>query len=443
MCVCILASMSAQEDRRETREILPSSSAVGAAVIAGVFLMALLTIHTESFFGDEGFHMAQLERFLAGNFSIHGELTMLPGYHAILFAAAWGTNLHSLNFFRFVTLIISLLSVAIFRAILRQTSTPWSGTRTLQYAFLPILFPFFILVYTDVASILFILLALFLHVRRQYALAALAGIVSMFMRQNNIVWLFFFFLLFIAEEWPCIIKMLPKPLRLLPRMRELRQKFTCRVRPPAFILAASVFALGALLFIAFVLWNHGIAIGDKSAHPFPAVHTGNIFFALFLSFFLFLPLHLRNVPDIVRGLRRSRFLWPAIVVLFLLYMLTFKNDHGYNQGWDSVFIRNRILMYMTGVAWLKAMAFVAIAWAFVSFSVTTLARRSYWLLYPITILYLLPSWLIEQRYYCIPFALFLLFRKSRSQAFETWFAGYGVVCTILLFIPIALRWFFL
>ncbi len=412
-------------------------------IIAVIFLMAFMAIHTQSYFGDEGYHFEQMRRFREGNFGMNEQLTMLPGYHWFVAGPMFLTGMHVLNFYRAITIILSLLSVAVFQAILRTLKSRASVPRTLQYAFIPILFPFFFFFYTDVPSLLLILVSILLTLRRQYVFAALVCIVSMAVRQNNIVWLFLAFSIFLWDEWPAFLRWLPHRVRRWKLLSELRVRFRARASTAMIISALLLFGIGFCLFGAFVVWNGGIAIGDSDSHPFPAIHTGNIFFALLLSFFIFLPLHISNSKTIIRRVISSNFLAPMTALLFLLYMMTFHNDHWYNQGWDSVFIRNRILMAMTYTPFLKILFFIPIGCAFLSFVVTPLARRSFWLLYPIVILSLLPSWLIEERYYFVPFALFLLFREERSERFEYLSAGYSMLCTVLLFIPVALRWFFL
>ena len=69
-----------------------------------------------------------------------------------------------------------------------------------------------------------------------------------------------------------------------------------------------------------------------------------------------------------------------------------------------------------------AVAYAAVAWTVLSLAVTPLVRPQYLLLYPFTVLFLVPSWLVEQRYTLIPFTLFLLMRRPASAPVElaTW-----------------------
>jgi alpha-1,2-glucosyltransferase len=407
------------------------------------FLLAFLSIRNYSFFGDEGAHFAQLSLYQSGQYGrVHESLTMLPGYHVVLGLLSALAGIHTLNFYRLVNIGFSLLSVAVFSKVLSIVHPKAGVARIAQYAFLPILFPYFFLLYTDAFSLLIVLLAFWALLRGRYAAAGIAGIASMAVRQNNVVWLLFFFLAFLWIELPGFLSMIPPRLRN-DRVRTFIAAHPTRVTSWTLLGGTAIFVLGFGLFVAFVVWNGGVAIGDKDKHPFPSFHLGNVYFCLFVAFFMFLPLHLANVRLIAGRLRSSRLLLPALVAFFLVYMLTFSNDHVYNQGLDSLFIHNRILAYFNQTLTLKALFFLPVACSFLSFAVTPLVRPFGVLLVPITVLYLLPSWLIEHRYYLIPFTLFLLLRMERSAWLENLSAAYSVVCAILLFTPVAMRWLLL
>ena len=49
---------------------------------------------------------------------------------------------------------------------------------------------------------------------------------------------------------------------------------------------------------------------------------------------------------------------------------------------------------------------------------TRLQRPEFRLLYPFSVLCLLPSWLVETRYYFVPYSLFVLFRSEASPRVE-------------------------
>ncbi|MDD4319099.1 MAG: hypothetical protein PHW10_02125 [Candidatus Peribacteraceae bacterium] len=424
----------------------PSRTILAEAAVlllfAGVLVASFFAVKDATYFGDEGFHFEQIELFLKGELRNTGAVTTIPGHHAFLALLSVLTGLRSLLFYRAVTLCLGILSVFVFHDIARRLEPRTALVRTAQYVFLPILFPFFFLLYTDVPSVLLSLLALRSLLRRRYAGSALWGILSITVRQNNIIWLGFLFALFLWREYGrTLLRPLPSALR-----RRLTP-YLPAAQPPLgrFRLAAGWFwfLLGFVLFAAFVVWNGGIAIGDKGAHPFPNLHLGNVYFLLFLLFFFFLPLHLFRMKEAAARLRTSRMLMPLLVVAFVVYMFTFVNTHGYNQDLYSVFLRNRILVYFNLSLLLKTAFFLPVGFALLSLAASPRKRTEFLLLLPLTVLYLLPSWLIEQRYYFVPFVFFLLFRAGLSRRQEWAQAAYSVLFTGVIYYIVATRYLFL
>jgi len=124
-------------------------------------------------------------------------------------------------------------------------------------------------------------------------------------------------------------------------------------------------------------------------------------------------------------------------------MFTFVNDHPYNNNWSSYYIRNKILIYFTSTVVLKTLFFIPIAYSILSISVTKLHRKSFYILYPTTLIYLFPSWLIEQRYYLIPFILFILFKKEESKFVEYLTITFYVLASAGIYLGIRNNFFFL
>ncbi len=402
--------------------------------------MGYFAIGNNGYFGDEGFHAERIRNFLAGNFDL-ATPSAAPGFHLTVWAFAAPFHQDSLQFFRGVSLIFGLLSVVVFHAARKTITATAAPARTIQYVFNPIVYPFLFFAYTDGFSLFLVLLAALLLLRRRYVLMMLAGIAAIIVRQNNILWFAFFFLLFFWQEIPAFLRFVPRWIRKkIPMVSDVR---VSRKIPWGVIAANIVFLIACALFVAFLKWNGGIALGDKEAHPFPSFHTGNIFFCLFLAFFFFLPLHIANIRPVMHRIATSRFLLPLLTLTFLIYVLSFFNTHFYNQGLDSVYLRNRILVYFTMTEWHRMIFFIPVGLTILSLTVTKLSRPEFYLFYPMTVVFLCLSWLIEQRYYMIPLSLFLLFREERSQTTENASALYELIFAMALFIPIVLLWFFL
>ena len=113
----------------------------------------------------------------------------LPTYHFLIAGIAKITNVTTLSGLRGYSFIFGLISIFAFLISARKLDPDFYDIRTVQYCFFPILFPYFFLLYTDVTSLLFILLMLYGFLRESYLWTGLFGIAGMLIRQNNIVWL--------------------------------------------------------------------------------------------------------------------------------------------------------------------------------------------------------------------------------------------------------------
>jgi alpha-1,2-glucosyltransferase len=140
---------------------------------------------------------------------------------------------------------------------------------------------------------------------------------------------------------------------------------------------------------------------------------------LLLFFFLFLPLNIQRFPEIVSYLKRHKLSWILIPALYAIYLLTFQPTHPYNQVGYVFFLRNRLLLFMNSTILWKSIFFIPMIYSVFALMVTKLKNRQYYWIYPASIVSLIPSWLIEQRYYLIPFSLFLLMREEGTPTTET------------------------
>ena len=109
----------------------------------------------------------------------------------------------------------------------------------------PILFSFFVFLYTDVAAMAFVLASVLAFKLRRNVLAGVMGMTGIAIRQSNVVWLVFLPALHLIETLTgngSLRMLAPEEWRTM-----LRQTW--------------IFLLGIGLFIAFVIWNGGVAIG--------------------------------------------------------------------------------------------------------------------------------------------------------------------------------------
>jgi hypothetical protein len=152
-------------------------------------------------------------------------------------------------------------------------------------------------------------------------------------------------------------------------------------------------------------------------HPL-VFRTGNLFFLLFVYSVVFLPIVLARAP----ANAAAAFARPQGVLLFALlfalYMFTFDSAHPYNNIAPQIWPRNAVLMAVASGLWLKLLFFVPIMLAALDLAADIRERP---ILIPVmlaSVAFLLPVWLIEQRYYIVSFALVLLFRSDAGRIVE-------------------------
>ena len=369
---------------------------------------------------DESFHFRQISRFINLDFKMEPGLNLIPGYHALVSLVLFVFHKSGAFSARFVSVGISALSIAVFYLLTRKIYVHPSLARTFQYTFLPILFPLFSLIYADVLALLLVLVAFYLVLLKRYSLAGFVGILSVLARTNNIAWLAFLYVFVYYENYGLEWRNFP---------RSLRQTW--------------IYWLGFGLFIIFLLMNKGIAISDRSVQPLFKFEPGNIYFLLFLFFWLLLPMNIANFPRILRLVRERRWIILEIMLFYLVFMFTFYNTHPLNQYYPDYYLRNKLLILVTNEPVLKSLFFIPIAYALLSLCVTALHEKRFYLLYPFTLISLVPFWLIEPRYYFVPLSLFILFKKEHSPWVEWLTVGFFIALSAVILYYMRIETFFI
>ena len=378
--------------------------------VIGVCFLAARTMEGRA---DESAHYAQIERYVAGNYATGLEtVAQAGGFHASATIFGRLTGNSTKENIRLFVLLISGATMLLFWSLVRSFEPQASTMRTLQFVFFPLLFPFWFLIYTDVYALLWLLLAILALTQDRVHVSGILMIVSVLVRQTYIVWLALLGLWTVTVAAP---------------LRQLATRGTS-------------FGIGAGLFLLFVVANGGVAIGDRGSNPDFVFHTENLLFMLLCFFAMFLPLILSTLPQVAR-------LPPALLVGVLLssvglYFGTFRVDHPNNIGLNY-FVRNALLETMTVSTSAGVVTSAAIALAVLSLCVIRLRQPVQYLIYPFAALSVMPSWLIEQRYYLPAFALFMLFRESASPRVERALLAVNVVMALSLFVGITEGWFFL
>jgi alpha-1,2-glucosyltransferase len=361
---------------------------------------------------DEGVHIPQIQYFLRGEFTVHPYLTTIPGYHGFVAMLLKLSSSSSVAAMRIASSLFSLAGASLFFAIRRSQGDSNALQSTAAFFFLPFLFPYYFLVYTDVLSLALVLGATLASLKQRHLLAAIAITASIMVRQNNVVWAGF---LPLVSLWPTIHADLWTPSRYW--------RGAIRVIAP--------YMLPVAIFIAYWIWNGSISLSSAltAYHPDASLHAGNIYFALFL-FALFFPYSMWSGARRLLSQRRTA---PWVLAIMLLFICFAKLRGSYDNVVtpDYYSVRNHFIAMVQHD--LPRRLFAAlVGLAACSIALTRFEHPSGVLIYPFTAFYLSSSWLIENRYAIIPFALWMALRKVDSQKAERYtLVGWIAVCLFL------------
>lgn len=424
--------------------LVPAALICGSALALGGFLMLPV-----GGLADETVHYPQirslLEAYPDGPWTLQPRLTTFPTYHALVASVLKLTGTSSLTAARAVELAISAVLLGVFAALAlrihRRRST--AARRVVQLAFLPILFPFFVLVYTDVLSLLLVLLAVLFADRPRPVLAPLTALAAVLVRQTNLVWVVLIALLHLSTVG-----------RRSRSPSGSSETAEAPGRWKTLAIHGTPYALLAVAAGGFMAWHGGLALGDPAAHPPGALHAANLYFFLFVLLGCFLPLHLPALGRVGVSLsaavhrRASRmklariaFTVVVIAIAFLLFTWSFEVSHPYNRFLGS--LRNRALDVFAHGRFGPLALFTTNVVAFLALAGTRLKRPVVYTLYPLTAVFLAAHWLVEQRYYFVPLALWLVYREEAPPWAERLQLLWGLALTAILHLGVVNRWFFL
>lgn len=407
---------------------LPANDVRNARVFAGAVALAWLVacvyaVTGAELRGDEYAHFPQLDRFVHGDWRVMRDaMTTVPAYHALVALLMNAFGVEELGAARAISGVAGLFAIGGFvrlrRAVLGRDD--WIGAA--QFALLPLMAPFVFLIYTDVASLAAVLWAAEASVRARHGRAALLLVVALAMRQNNICWLALFVAL---ATWPALHERGVASLRT--------------TLPPLwpYVLPCAVFA-------AYWLWNGSISFSPVQAalHPDASLHVGNLYLMLYCAALL-LPLHvLGGLRRYAVAVRERPLLLVLPAALIALFYAAFAVDHPYNLIENAVSWRNRVVQLVQRDAGFKFVFGAVATLAAVGLAWQPLADASARWLFPFAALFVSLSWLIEQRYYLIPFALFLAWRLPAPRRVElATLALWGILAVFLFWGMMSGSWY--
>ena len=367
-----------------------------ASVLAiGSIGYAVTLVESEHF--DETHHRIQIEKFMAGEWELSAKLAMFPTFHVLMAGICKVVGIQTVAGFQLISLLLGLPAVFIFFELVRHLPPKMRLIRSIQFMTIPVMFPFIFHVYTDWLSMAVVLGCLLFADRRCYQWAGLFAIAAIALRQNNILW---------AAMIAAMIY-----------VREFGWRFNvASLRWVAVNLW--LFALGALLLGVFIVLNGGVALAEKEFNPPFQLHTANILGCLFAIGLLLLPLHVANLPAMIRA--ASRHPLPILAILsagFAILFFTFADDYPLNWMFPDKVVNRVIISAGRSSIWATFFVLAGLL-VLASLSVTALRERSDYLIYPFMLLTVGMSWMVMSRYYMLPVALILALRRQGGWTTE-------------------------
>lgn len=385
-----------------------------ACSIAGVVLLgAILTWLYPDPIWDETYHWPAIRDLAAGRVDRALGLPMLPGFHALV-AGVVATTWTDFRIGRAAAVALSATTLVVFAALLKSLGRPTDGHALARFALQPLLVPFWALVYTDVAGVLAVLLALLFHFRRRPMLEGAAWLSGVLVRQPNVV-------------WPLIA--------VAGRIGRARDASAERPARPV-LPAMAALAIGVTVVVADAL------IPSAPIENRVAPNLGQLHMFLLAAAMLWLPIwwpHLvRNWRAVFEPQLTRPWVAAAGTAAVGLLALVFRNPHPWNA--DPAFLRNwplvalsrePILLFPAGVV------MIAFAAAHAHYVWTSAARRPLLTVFAVSALYIAPHALIDPRYFIVPVVLADLFTPytgTEARRLALWYAALatGVAAWVLL-----------
>ncbi|KII93695.1 glycosyltransferase family 59 protein [Plicaturopsis crispa FD-325 SS-3] len=414
-----------------------SSSATYYMIFCGVCVTILKEVNTivGKPYMDEPFHVPQAQAYCRGEYTTWDpKITTPPGLYIL------SLILHRVFLFKCtlpmlrLTTTLSLLVLPLFLTRLmsyhqrRRPPTSWFAPKpdAVVLAAFPIVWFFGFLYYTEVPSLVAVVATVVAASQGNHWIAGSLGLLSCFFRQTNIVWVLYAY----ASSQLIYLRFrraapgadaLPKlhdppapsatPYDLILAVKSVPKVLLDVV--PAFIPYAVVLTL----FANFIVWNGGIVLGDKSNH-IPSFHVPQLYYFLAFTTFFGWPVLVCGGDGGVQLLRevwrrmagsRIRALFTLVVAAAMGITVHFFTIHhpfllADNRHY-TFYVWRRVFMLHPAVPYLLIPAYIACAWAWflrVGRDQTVLQT----LILPVFVLpTLLPTPLLEPRYFLIPYVL--------------------------------------
>lgn len=374
-------------------------------LIFGIYFAVLLIFLTFLFnqidkivpepYMDEIFHIKQAHEYFKGNWrNWDPMITTPPGLYIISVLLLRGFRVEfNVNTLRLLNVIVGVGVFLTTVLINFSTKSSFPNERSLLVTLLPNLFIFFGLYYTDAGSVLLCLAAHYALIKKRTWLYLFTASLSLLFRQTNIIWVALFS---VADQ---ICREVGGDLNAFWKKKSL---YVNHFGLAGFLIG--IFAIGVFL-------NGGsVALGDKQSHS-PSLHLAQFFYCnttIAIFCWPFLRLKRLNASRIFSFLLISLLAFVAVQVGSIAhpYILA-DNRHWTNFIWRRA-LKHEIIRYLLVPIHSSAILLI---------SDCLIHRGLVWVLgyFTTCAIVLIPSPLIEPRYYILPLVFFLLNCRITSK----------------------------
>ncbi|KAJ2559244.1 glucosyltransferase [Coemansia sp. RSA 1822] len=383
---------------------LTAAAVFGVYALASAVVLQLVNTEVRTPYMDEQFHIRQAQWYCAGAFDRWDpKLTTPPGLYIVsLVARTFGAC--TLDRLRTVNCILGAGLFWTVYALIRRTYNVRSvraAIEALALCMLPTSFFFAHVYYTDIASLLCVLLAQLLSMHKRHIWAGVVGGAAVWMRQTNVVWVALVGGAAV-ERWMREHGFVSGG--LMQSVGQLVQWMRCPRRWREVMWVVVPYASVVMAFGVFVRMNGGIVLGDKSHHQ-AGIHVPQLFYFYAFMAVMAAPTVLSEAQRYthavtsrqVRAQHRMMTLGVSRFTVEHPFLLS-DNRHYTFYIWKNLFRSYWWARYLYIPGYVGCIVVVhAALWR------TPALWHAMWLV--CTAAVLVPSPLLELRYYTVPFFL--------------------------------------
>ncbi|MCF6300812.1 MAG: hypothetical protein L3J52_06805 [Proteobacteria bacterium] len=347
---------------------------------------------------DEFVHVSQINLILNGDFGHHANITTFIYLHMLYAFLVDLLNLASNLDYRLINLVfISLLVYSIY-IVNKTENNEIDLVKALQLFFLPVAFPYYPLIYTDIVALMLILFSVHHLQKQQHIIAATIACLAVLVRQPSLLWLALMAtMIFFGDS-------------------NYRNKFQLK-NCYAAILTSAPYSIAILGFVGYFFLNKGIALGDKQAHTIQ-LNLTNFYFMVLVSFMVFLPLFLSRLKASYNMVKNHIWILLLVCIGLPIYIYSFEVNHPYNAASLNAFIRNLLLNSINDNLVYKIITYFLVCYSLVVVSTIKLKDKKWLWLYVFLPLSVVAMPLIEHRYYIVGLALWQIYRVRQNDRIE-------------------------